>query len=101
MAYSKGQSGNPNGRPRKGKTMTDLLFKELSHKRGDTTAKVQVVKKLVDLAIEGDPACIKYVLDRIDGKPAQTISADLSGTMTFDTAAAAEKLERMVLHDKS
>jgi hypothetical protein len=80
--------------------MTDLLFKELSHKRGDTTAKVQVVKKLVDLAIEGDPVCIKYVLDRIDGKPAQTLTAAVSASMDFNTAAAAEKLERMVLHDK-
>ncbi|GHT70195.1 hypothetical protein FACS1894110_21240 [Spirochaetia bacterium] len=80
--------------------MTDLIVKALNKKRGDTAAKVQVVNKLIELAIEGDPVCIKYLIDRTDGRPAQTLTADLSGAVSFDTAAAAAELERMVLHDK-
>ncbi|GHT73012.1 hypothetical protein FACS1894124_0680 [Spirochaetia bacterium] len=93
------QNINRAGRPKKGLAMTDLVIKALNEKRGDTPAKIQVVEKLIDLAIAGDPVCIKYLIDRTDGRPAQTLTADLSGAMTFDTAAAAEKLERMLLHD--
>jgi hypothetical protein len=79
--------------------MTDLIIKELSRRRGDTTAKEQVAKKLVDLAIGGDPVCIKYLVDRIDGRPHESVTADVSGAMTFSTSEAAEKLERILLND--
>ena len=94
------QNINRAGRPKKGLAMTDLIVKALNKKRGDTAAKIQVVDKLIELAIDGDPVCIKYLIDRTEGKPAQTLTADLSGALSFDTAVAAEKLERLVLHDK-
>jgi hypothetical protein len=94
------QNINRAGRPKKGQALTDLLRKELSHKDGDTPGKTVIVKKLYELAKGGDVTALKYIFDRIDGKPTETVKADLSGAMTFDTAeAAAKKLERILLND--
>jgi hypothetical protein len=78
MGFIKGQSGNPHGRPRKGKTLTDLLQKELNQKQGDIPAKVAVVKKLIELASEGDIAAIRYVFDRIEGKCTERVENTIS-----------------------
>jgi hypothetical protein len=101
MKYKPGQSGNPKGRPKSGTALTDLLRKELNRKDEDNVAKkARLVNKLIELADGGDVIALKYVFDRVDGRPTETVKADVSGAMDFNTAAAAEKLERMVLHDK-
>jgi hypothetical protein len=99
MPFIKGQSGNPGGRPKRDTSLTGLLRKELNRKDGDAPGKTVIVKKLYELAKSGDVIALKYVFDRIDGKPIETVKADLSGAMTLDTAAAAEKLERILLND--
>ena len=72
--FQKGVSGNPNGRPRKGKTMTDILEKTLrakSVKMGGkmVSGKEAAAMKLLQLAVQGDVAALKYIFDRIDGRP--------------------------------
>jgi hypothetical protein len=76
--FKPGQSGNPHGRPRKGKTLTDILEKELRRKQvkvrdsdGDIliTGKEAAARKLLQLALSGDVGALKYIFDRIDGKP--------------------------------
>jgi hypothetical protein len=75
-AFTKGDIRiNRNGRPRKGKSLTEALERELRKKRDSgKTGKAELAKTLVDLAIsQKDIAAIKYVYDRIDGRPKETV----------------------------
>jgi len=74
---------NRKGRPKKGECMTDILNWALDQKRkitdGETGKEKSLllrhvlVKKLVTLAEGGDLAALKYVIDRLDGKPKESI----------------------------
>lgn len=71
--FVKGQSGNPNGRPRKGTTLTDLLTKYLDeHEEGDEVSRKQrFIEACYRGAMDGDTTLAKYIWDRIDGAPVQ------------------------------
>jgi len=56
--FKPGQSGNPNGRP-KDKTPATLLRKSIADDLPD------IVKKLVELAKEGDVQAAKILIDRV------------------------------------
>jgi hypothetical protein len=66
---------NRNGRPRKGQSLTELLEKELAKKReSGKTGREELAETLIDLAIgQKDIAAIRYVYDRIDGKPTERV----------------------------
>jgi len=64
-SFKKGQCGNPNGRPKKGETFTDIM--------NATIDKDAIVKKLEQLAMKGDITALKYICDRIDGTPTQAV----------------------------
>ena len=71
MPYVAGQSGNPNGRPKKGTALTDRLRVKMA-KRADELAET-----LIGKALGGDMQAIKEIFDRMEGKPAQ--SMELTG----------------------
>lgn len=64
--WKPGESGNPNGRPPKGEALTDILNSKLD--------KEEMVEKIIQIAIEKeDLSAIKYIFDRLDGKPKESI----------------------------
>lgn len=95
MAFSKGQSGNPGGRP-KTKPFADALRMELAAlDENDPKALRGLAKKLLTLAVEGDNtlAAIKEVADRLDGKPAQAIENGEDGPFEI-----LQRIERTIVN---
>ena len=76
MPFSKGKSGNPQGRPKKGETLTDLLREKIEAPKTakeKLTRKEKIIEKLIELAETGDLSALKYLFDRIDGRPKESI----------------------------
>jgi hypothetical protein len=75
---------NRNGRPRKGQSLTEALEKELRKKRATgKTGKAELARTLVDLAInDRDVAAIRYIYDRVDGRPKETVELENSAIET-------------------
>ena len=62
-----GYSGNPGGRPHKDESLTDVLRRKVD--------KDLIASKLIELAVErGDLGALKYINDRLDGRPVETIN---------------------------
>ena len=72
--WKKGQSGNPNGRPKSGfalnEYITDLANVELEDKK---TMLEAVVGKVYEEALDGNMTAINFLADRVLGKPSQQI----------------------------
>jgi hypothetical protein len=75
---------NRKGRPKKGQTMTDILDWALDQKRkitDDKTGREKLLmlrhllaERLISKAIDdGDVSAIKYIYDRLDGRPKESI----------------------------
>ena len=93
-AWKKGQSGNPKGRPRKGKTFTETLRSlmianklnlKITTKRPGEKVEIQTFDieadqnmyyalsmTLIHKSLEGDVQAINTIFDRLEGKPLQT-----------------------------
>jgi hypothetical protein len=75
-AFTKNDSRiNRNGRPKKGMSLTEALEKSLNRKgKAGKMNYTDLADTLVKLAIEDkNITAIKYIMDRIDGKPKETI----------------------------
>lgn len=85
MGWKKGESGNPHGRPKKGNTLTEVLLElaELKREGDDKPRKEMLAAKLWDIAIEGDTVAIKYIYDRIDGKPTEHLEHSGAGPIVI------------------
>lgn len=78
MGQKPGQTGNPNGRPRKELSLTHIL-----QEYGETLTinvdgkKLQyrqaLMLKMWNMALKGDRDMAKYIMDRIDGKVKEKI----------------------------
>lgn len=78
MAFQKGQSGNPAGRPPGTKLLGPIIRRILEEPdaRKGTLNHDLIAQRLITMAKAGDLDAIKVVLDRVDGKVAQPISGD-------------------------
>jgi hypothetical protein len=78
--FKKGQTGNPNGRPKKlpelSKLMADILGDE---KNGLTTAE-RILKAIEAKALRGDIKAAEMLLDRGYGKPKQTQETNITSS---------------------
>jgi len=73
--WKKGQSGNPNGRPKSGFALNEYIT-ELANTpvgRSKKTMLEAVVSKVYEEALNGNMTAVAYLSDRILGKPNQSI----------------------------
>ncbi len=79
MGWKPGQSGNPKGRPTKGKAISEEMRRLLQGQAPGTkqTNLAVLVAKLVEMALAGQLDAIKYICDRLEGRPPQAV--ELSG----------------------
>jgi len=99
IPWKPGQSGNPNGRPRK-KPLTEELEKLLSEidpkdKKKRTYAKRLVVAIADEVIKKGNVAAFTEIADRIEGKVAQKqehTGAD-GGPVLFETVGSRQEVE--------
>ncbi|MCL2792442.1 MAG: DUF5681 domain-containing protein [Spirochaetaceae bacterium] len=72
--FEKGKSGNPSGRPVKGTAITDILNFKLDQLNESGILRREVIaEKLLQAAESGDIAALKYVTDRLDGRPKESL----------------------------
>jgi len=76
MGWKKGESGNPDGRPPKGQTITELI-EQIGEEKGEgpLSRREIAVRKMWHMAGSGDVAAFKYLTDRQDGKPRETVES--------------------------
>jgi hypothetical protein len=83
--WQPGESGNLAGRPKKGETYTDLLRQcgetiFIADNGEKLTAKEALIRKMWKLSIEGNEKLMRYMLDRFDGTPRQSIDIKSDNT---------------------
>ena len=74
--WKPGQSGNPHGRPKKENCLTDILKAKVDPE--------ELAERLIAKANEGDMIAMKYIYDRVDGRPKESVDIDATGDMGMD-----------------
>ena len=69
MGFEKGKSGNPNGRPKRGTAISDIL-NGLLEKDNNREAMLQVA---INLARQGSLPHLQFIADRTEGKAVERI----------------------------
>jgi hypothetical protein len=85
--FPKGVSGNPSGRPKGTKIVSEMLVELLENEfQGKGYNRKQlaevVARALVKKAGKGDVKAIKELLDRVEGKVADKLDVDVEGKLT-------------------
>ena len=94
--FQPGQSGNPGGRP---KGMAAIAHKVMAEAvaEGDMTRAEALVRKLFELAMEGNVQAIKLLLDREWPAPNRhEIAGADGGALQVEIEAAARELDRLL-----
>ncbi len=78
--FKKGQTGNPNGRPRKLPELDKLLADVLGEEKDGVTAGEAILKAIRARAAKGDVRAAELLLDRAYGKPKQSIDNNITTT---------------------
>lgn len=84
--FQKGQSGNPNGRPKKLPEIDKLLAEVLGEDKEGVTAAEAILKALRAKASKGDIRAAEVLLDRAYGKAKQSL--DIQANITEDKVTA-------------
>ena len=71
--FKKGQSGNPNGRPKKLPALDLIMANVMGQEKDGITAAEAIIMKLREMATKGDIKAAQLLLDRGYGKAKQSI----------------------------
>jgi hypothetical protein len=81
--FKKGQSGNPAGRPKGSRNYRTLfreaytaIEKDLGLGKNPDALLVEILKRGIKEALKGNYSFYKDIMDRLYGKPKQTIETD-------------------------
>ena len=77
--FKKGQSGNPNGRPKKIPELDKLLADVLGEEKNGIIAAEAILKALLVKATKGDVRAAEVLLDRAYGKARQYLDHSTLG----------------------
>ena len=77
--FIKGQSGNPNGRPKKLPELDKLMAEVLGEEKDGITAAKAILNMLRSKAAKGDIKAAQLLLDRAYGKAKQNIDITTQG----------------------
>lgn len=80
--FKKGESGNPNGRPKKLPELDKLLADVLGEEKDGTTAAEAILKALRAKATKGDIRAAEVLLERAYGKAKQNIDINANMNVT-------------------
>ena len=97
-AFPRGRSGNPGGRP-KGQSITAALRAELDRPCADDPSVTQgerVAERLLGMAMAGDLAAIREVIDRTEGKAVARTGQGDPGEFDELAHLSTEELRRML-----
>lgn len=79
MAGVKGRSGTNKGQDKPWREAIMLAVKESD---GDAHKLRKLARALVTAGIAGDVSALREIGDRLDGKPTQAVTGELTGTFT-------------------
>lgn len=71
--FKKGQTGNPNGRPKSLPAIKELLSEVLSDEVSGVDAAKRILRVIRNKALKGDLKAAELIMDRAYGKPKQEI----------------------------
>ena len=87
--FKPGYSGNPKGGPTNAKSISGHIRALLAESDGDKTLAERIASKLIELALAGDRQAMDMVLDRMEGRPIQSL---MTGSITESTQSLLEGL---------
>lgn len=83
--FKKGQSGNPNGRPKDTFSLVGMIkhkLKEVPEGEKETYADLLVKKYIHKALVEGNDKILRDLVDRVDGKAIQRLAGE-DGPLEF------------------
>jgi len=98
VQWKKGQSGNPTGRPKKEFSITSILREKLEEKLPDGRTKAQaLVDRFIEIGLGTEDnhalVAIKHIVDRLEGTPMQSITADINEKRPIMISAVANIID--------
>jgi hypothetical protein len=77
--WKKGETGNPNGRPKKLPALDLIMANVMGQEKDGITAAEAIIMKLREQAAKGDIKAAQLLLDRAYGKSKQNIDITTQG----------------------
>jgi hypothetical protein len=91
MPFAPGQSGNPAGRP-KNSGDNRLKVRRMLEARSE-----EIVDKVIEMALEGDPIAIRLVMERVSPKPRDTSNLGIKVDQVKTQKDLMEVVEKVML----